>query len=543
MKPRPYQGQGLADIRAALSGIPRATITHRVGQSGRSRALVYVLPTGGGKTAIYAWIAQGAASKGRSVLVLEHRKELIKQAGVALARVGVRHRIIAPPDKIAYCRREQIADVGLSYISDSAHVAVASVQTLGRRMAWLEEFAPDIIIIDEAHHSVAGTWSAIMSACQSAVHIGVTATPVRTNGQGLRDAFDTMVLGPSVRELIQDGYLVPPKMLVPPVMASFDDVAIKNGDLDPEMQAEILNKPEITGDAVKHYAAHTPGLPAIVFCCNRKHAADVAAQFQEAGWRFHVIDGTMEGRERDELIRGLVSGAVQGLVSVDLISEGTDIPLATVAIMLRRTLSEGLFLQMCGRVLRPVYAPGFDLDALEGRLLSIEASGKTHGWVLDHVNNYSRHGAPHTVRQWSLEGVKRKRSAKKEDDEEREDSRQCPQCYIVHDPAPVCPECGHVYAPKRAPLRVVDGNLVEVAASAEDREQHERMRRARESARDKIIAEARAEKDRLRRELRELAEQVGVAMTWREILDMKPKALRQAINELGGELFMRGTGS
>lgn len=542
MKPRPYQQRGLDDIRAALSGVPRPSHRHRVGHSGRSKRVLYVLPTGGGKTAIYAWIAQGAASKGKRILVLEHRKELIKQAGVALARVGVRHRIIAPPDKIAYCRREQITDVGLSFISDRAEVAVASVQTLGRRMAWLAEFAPDIVIIDEAHHSVAGTWASIMAATDSAVHIGVTATPVRTNGQGLRESFQTMVLGPSVRDLIGDGYLVPPKMLVPPSTASFDDVAIRNGDLDPEMQAEILNKREITGDAVKHYAQHTPGLPAIVFCCNRKHAHDVAAQYQEAGWRFHVIDGTMEGRERDDLIRGLVSGAVQGLVSVDLISEGTDIPVASVAIMLRRTLSEGLFLQMCGRVLRPVYAPGHDLDDLEGRLLSIEASGKTHGWVLDHVNNYGRHGAPHTDREWSLEGVKRKRRVKQEDEEEREDSRQCPACYIVHDPAPVCPDCGHVYAPKRAPLRVVDGSLVEIALSDRDRELLAIKSRAKEQARDRHIAEARAEKERLRRELREIAEQAGSPMTWREILDMKPKALREAINLLGGELFMRGVG-
>ena len=542
MKPRPYQSQGLDDIKAALKGEHRPTHRPRVGHSGRARRVLYVLPTGGGKTFTYAQIAHGAASKGKRILILEHRKELIKQAGVAMARIGVRHRVIAPVDKIAYCRAAQLKEVGYSMIDRAAQVAVASIQTLARRMDWLDEFRPDIVIVDEAHHCVAGTWLNVTERTEYAVQIGVTATPIRTNGQGLRVVYENLVLGPSMADLIADGYLVPPKRWAPPLAANLDDVGVRGGDLDADQMAEILDKPTITGSAVDHYAQHCPGVPAIVFCCNRKHAAHVAEAFRERGFRFYLIDGTMADAERDRLLEGLGTGAVQGLCSVDLISEGTDIPCATAAFMLRRTLSEGLYLQMVGRVLRPVFAPGFDLDTLDGRLMAIEASGKTHGLLFDHVGNMGRHGKPHAHREWTLEGrPPRKRKAAEE--EPVEESSQCPQCYHVHDPAPMCPECGHVYTPKgRSGPAVVDGELQEIVESPEDAERRERaeaiIREAKARSRDRIIQEARAEKDRLRRELIELVRVHGRGPTRSEVLAMKPKELRQRIEEFGEEVFM-----
>jgi DNA repair protein RadD len=542
VKPRLYQLDGLSDIVAALKGEHRPTHRPRIGHSGRARRVVYVLPTGGGKTFVYAQIAQGAASKGKRILILEHRKELIKQAGVALARIDVRHQIIAPPSKVAYCRTAQLKEAGHSMIGHAAAVAVASIQTLARRMDWLDDFRPDIVIVDEAHHAVAGTWERVTARTDYAVHIGVTATPCRTNGQGLRSVYETLILGPSMSDLIADGYLVPPKLWAPPPTAELDDVGIKGGDLNPDQMADILDKPTITGSAVDHYAQHCPGVPAIVFCCNRRHAGHVAETFREAGWRFELIDGTMADAERDRLINGLATGEVQGLCSVDLISEGTDIPRATAAFMLRRTLSESLYLQMGGRVLRPVYAPGFDLDTLEGRLLAIEASGKTHGLLFDHVGNWSRHGKPQAPREWSLEG-RPKRPRKKADEEDAEESVQCPQCYHVHDPAPTCPECGHVYIvkPRSGPV-MVDGALREIQDSPEDAARRARaddiIRQAKARSRDRIIQEARAEKDRLRLELVELVRLHGRGPTRGEIWAMKPKELRQRIEEFGEDMFM-----
>lgn len=558
---RPYQHRGLDEIRFEY-------------KSKRRRPL-YVLPTGGGKTVCYAAIAEGAAARGKRVLILEHRKELIRQASTAIARLGLRHQVVCPPEKLAGIRKAHINAVGMPMLDPRGHVAVASVQTLAVRMDWLEEFDPDIIIIDEAHHAVAGTWARIIAACPRALLLGVTATPVRTNGQGLGDVFDCMVLGPTMKELIADGYLLPPRVVAPPLKVDLSKVRKRGGDLDADQQAELMMADrEITGDAIEHYNRLAPGRPAIVFCANLKHAESVAADFRAAGWRFQVIHGGMLDTERDGLIEQLADGRLHGLVNKDLISEGTDIPVAEVCILLRLTESESWYLQATGRVLRPVYAAGYDLSDLDGRMAAIEASGKPYGLVIDHVGNSGRiidgefvprHGLPHDDRDWTLEGRK-KRKRKGQQEEAIEAATQCPSCYAVHDPAPACPACGHTYKVRAiAPPKQVDGTLVDVESEGVIRRQ---QRQAQGAARtiDQLVAqgmtegrarhilEARAEKERMQRQLRDLAErwygEAGHAdvplqralhqafgFGLGDIAGMKPKALREAVERVTEEVL------
>ena len=579
---RPYQHRGLDEIR----------LEYRQ----KRRRPLYVLPTGGGKTVCYAAIAEGAAARGKRVLILEHRKELIRQASTAIARLGLRHQVVCPPEKLAGIRRAHIKAVGMPMLDPRGHVAVASVQTLAVRMDWLEEFDPDLIIIDEAHHAVAGTWARIIAACPDALLLGVTATPVRTNGQGLGDVFDVMVLGPSQKELIADGYLLPPRVVAPPLKVDLSKVRKRGGDLDADQQAELMMADrEITGDAIEHYNRLAPGRPAIVFCANLKHAEAVAADFRAAGWRFQVIHGGMLDTERDGLIEQLADGRLHGLVNKDLISEGTDIPVAEVCILLRLTESESWYLQATGRVQRPVYAPGYDLSELAGRLAAIEASGKPFGLVIDHVGNSGRiingefvprHGLPHDDRDWTLEGrKKRKRKGKQE--EVAEAATQCPSCYAVHDPSeyakagreraiaegrnpgdakPECPSCGLVSKVRAiAPPKQVAGTLVDVEDPSIVRRQ---QRQAQGAARtiDQLVAqgmsegrarhvlEARAEKERMQRQLRDLGERwyaeaghadVPLQRALHEafgfglgdIAGMKPKALREAVERVTEEVL------
>lgn len=564
LKLRDYQIQGMNDIRAAFAGKQSPNIVYRKGHHGPAKRVLYVLPTGGGKTVVYAAISEGASSKGNRCLILEHRKELIYQASMALARLGVPERVIAPPPKVAEIRRRHIAELGQPYVHQSADVAVASVQTLARRIPWLDEYRAKLVICDEAHHAVAGTWMRILEETPYSSWLGVTATPCRTNGQGLGDVFDAMVMGPTIGELIDDGYLCQPKLFSVPIRDggdSMSSVGRKGGDLDADQMADILDRPTITGDAVEHYTKHAPGRPAIVFCCNRRHAKHVAQQFRDAGWRFEVIDGTMEDRDRDNMIAGLASGELHGLVSVDLISEGTDIPVAEVAIMLRKTESEGMFLQMVGRVLRPVYAPGFDLDTLQGRLEAMAAGGKHYGLILDHVGNILIHGKPQDDRAWSLEGRKRKKSQKGEPEEDIK-IKQCPVCYHVHDPAPQCPECGHVYDVIATPTgpRQRDGELTEVEETETERKRREErraqgqartlealQRQGMSEARAKHILEAREAKQRLQEELKTLLQKwterttvdfaVGWGCNFADVDRMKPKELRTRITEVSEALF------
>lgn len=523
---RPYQEQGVADIRAQFAA--------------GKKSVLYVLPTGGGKTVTYSHIAEQAGLRGNRVLILEHRKELIRQASLALGGLGVRHGIVAPADKIADIRRAHVETHGQPFVHHGANVAVASVQTLGRRMNWLREFDPALIIIDEAHHAVAGTWARILDASPRSRFLGVTATPVRTDGQGLGDVFQAMVLGPSMADLIDAGALVPPKIYGFPVKADLSKVHMRGGDYNAKELAEALDTPTILGDAVEHYRKLAHRRPAIVFCASIRHAEHTAQAFRAAGYSFHVIKGDMDDRDRDRLIYGLAEGRIHGLVSVDVISEGTDIPVAEVAIMLRATESESLYLQQAGRVLRP-------------------APDKDYGLILDHVGNVLRHGRPHEDREWTLQGRKRTRREREPRDNVR--FLQCPDCYFVHEPEPTCPSCGHHYEARALQPRQVEGELQEYKETPEEiaRRQARRQQGRAQTVADLVklgysegrarhILAARQEKQRLQDELLRLLErwrkthggQPGAALGFSasDVRGMKPKQLRDAIARVGEALFM-----
>lgn len=549
---RDYQDKGLNDIRAEM----------RAGHS----AVLFVLPTGGGKTVTYAAMSQGAAARGNRILILEHRKELIRQASLAVGGLGVNHQVIAPASKVAKIRAAHVEKLGWPMIDKHSHVAVASVQTLARRFDWLEAFNPNIIVIDEAHHAVAGTWARIIEACPKAKLIGVTATPVRTDGQGLGKGcggcFDAMVLGPSMRELIQMGYLVPPRVYAWPG-ANWEEMKHRGSDIDTASAAALLDTPSIIGDAVEHYRQLADGKAAIVFCASVRHAENVAAQFRAAGYRFEVVHGDMEDEDRDYRIAGLGDGRIQGIVTVDVVSEGTDIPAAEVAILLRPTESESLFLQQVGRVLRTVYAPGFDLSTEEGRHDAIEASGKHFGLILDHVGNVAYHGMPACEREWTLDGKKKgKRGALIK--EKAVLTMQCPKCHYTEAPRAVCggpkrdgTTCDHVFEVQSRMLEQKAGQLVEIqddtlppprikTGAAKDMAALKAM--GISTGRAQHILQARAEKEALQNELRELLKKWsastgrGIGDAWgftmADVRDMKPKALRDNIEKVGEALFM-----
>jgi DNA repair protein RadD len=434
---RDYQTNGVNLLRASY-------------KAGRN-APVYVLPTGGGKTRVFSYIAQMMESRNKRAIILVHRRELLMQASRSLREIDVRHSLIAP---------------GFTYRGES--IAIASVQTLQQRMK-KQAFDFDLIIVDEAHHAVAGTWKKIIAAFPKAKILGVTATPTRGDGKGLGvesgGCFDDLILGPSMQWLIDEGYLVRPLTFLPPLQFDLGGVHIRKGDYDAKELAEVLDKPKITGSAVAHYARICPFKPAIVFCASVDHAKHVAAEFVAAGFKAKSVDGKMSESERREAIGGLATGEIHVLTSCEIVSEGTDIPVVTAAILLRPTQSEGLFLQQVGRALRPIYADGFDLSTREGRLAAIAASDKPRALILDHVGNVGshspggikpKHGLPEQDREWPLEGRK-KRDRKAT--ETKDPMRQCPDCYAWHTPTPTCPQCGHVYTTKEREIQVVEGEL------------------------------------------------------------------------------------
>jgi superfamily II DNA or RNA helicase len=542
LKLREYQQQGISDVRRAF------------GQGARS--VIYVLSTGGGKTVTYAAVAEGAAKKGNKVLILEHRRELIEQASCAMAGLGIYHRVLAPDDVIDKAKKQHIGRFDDSYIKHNSPVMVASVQTLAiaSRIELLKSWSPDVIIVDEAHHAVAGTWARIIEACPDAIVLGVTATPCRSDNRGLGDVFETMVLGPPPSFLVDEGFLVPPRLIVPPTQLQMDGVHRRSGDFIRSELEAATDRPVITGCAIDHYSKIAPNRPNIVFCVSVKHAKHVQAQFKQAGYKFELVTGDESEMDvtRGQAIGGLASGIYDGIVTVDVVSEGTDIPVAEVATMIRRTDSLGLYMQQGGRVLRPVYADGYDLESRAGRLAAIEASGKTHGIILDHVGNYWEHGSPTEDREWTLDTTKMKR---KRDTGPAPRIVQCPACYGFPESNP-CEWCGYKFEAKALrDMQQVEGELVDVTEMERQKQEQRAAQGRARTVEDLIkatgmnrhraahIVKAREEKDRLRVELSnliaEVKQKLGVApgIEGHEIGKLKPKALKEHIDRLGGMLF------
>lgn len=404
MNLRPYQQQAINDLRAAFRN--------------GAKAPLLVAPTGAGKTVIFSAIAAATAAKGRNGLILVHRRELVTQASRKLTDAGVAHGIIA---------------AGMD--GANASIQVASVQTLIRRLQKITT-PPDLIIIDEAHHAAAGSWQVIINNWPDVPLIGVTATPCRLDGKGLGNVFDTLIEGPSVQMLTSAGYLSPARIYAPPMVADLSGLKRRAGDYAIDQAADAMTRPTVTGDAIKHYRTLAGDQQAIAFCCSVNHAESVRDSFATAGINSELLLGNTS--DRDAVVNRFAIGETRILVTVDVVSEGFDIPTAGCAILLRPTQSLGLYLQQVGRVLRP-------------------APGKAHAIILDHVGNVTRHGWPDDDRQWSLEY-----GAPRASGQSAPSVRTCPECFAAFKPAPICPCCGAECTASPRELKQVEGELQEL---------------------------------------------------------------------------------
>ena len=397
-------------------------------------------------TFTFAYIANAASAKGNRVLILVHRKELLMQASMSLAKIGLRHTLVCQDKHFREIQLQHMRELKYSAIDQMANVCIASTGTLINRLT--KVMTPQLIICDEAHHCIDGnTWGRIVAHFDDSRLLGVTATPIRVDGKGLgRHAggmFDDMIIGPSMNELIDMGNLTPIRLFCPPTELDLSGVKRSNGDFQRKDIEDRVDKPKITGSAVEHYGKICPGAPTIAFCVSVQHAEHTAEQFRAGGFKFHSIDGSMHDAERRNLIHQLATGGIHGLTSCDIISEGTDIPVVTCGIMLRPTDSTGLYMQQGGRTLRP--APEVGKDA---------------AIILDHVGNTMRHGLLNEDREWSLDGVKKKKNKNGENTFSVK-TIQCGNCYAVFSPATHCPECGAAVEFRGRTVEEVEGSLKE----------------------------------------------------------------------------------
>jgi len=371
------------------------------------RAILLVLPTGGGKTTVFCWIA---ANLNVPVLILVHRHELADQAANRLREFGVDFGLIMAGEK----PRPQ------------ARVQIATVQTLYRRIA--KGMAPPakLVIPDEAHLSTAETWRVVLEQYPDAKILGATATPCRLSGKPLVGSYDGMVVAATPRQLRELGFLCP---YVGFTYDSPDLSEVKTtiGDYNERQSAAAMRAPAIVTNIVEKWLAHARELSTVVFAVTREHSKELTAQFVAAGVRAEHLDAKTKKRERKAILARVASGATQVLCNVGIAIEGIDIPRLKCCVLARPTQSLALALQMTGRVRRPWKDP------------------RTGQWVKarlhDHAFVIAAHGPPDMERNWSLTAKPEKPPAQK----------NCKQCLaIMVEGEESCPECGWI-----PPLRIV----------------------------------------------------------------------------------------
>ena len=393
------------------------------------RRILAVLPTGAGKTHIFCTIAKLSTERNNNALILVHRQELLQQTSARLGQLGVEHGVIAPGYKVKH-----------------AQVQLASIGSVARRLSQFP-WSPNLVLVDEAHHCTAKTWQTVLNGYPNANVIGWTATPTRLDGRGLGEIFDLLVEGPSIRRLIDLGYLSRYRLYAPPNQIDRAALRVRGGDFRREEIDLAVNRPAVLFEAVANYQRYAAGKRAIAFCSTIRHAEAVCKSFEAAGIPAGLIDGTLAVADRHDRIAGFKDGRYQILVSVDLISEGFDVPDCECVLLLRPTASLSVYLQQIGRALRPS-----DSEAI----------------VLDCAGNSAQHGLPCAVREWSLTGTLKSRDM----GQAALSVRVCQKCYGVHRPAPTCPFCGYIHPPSRAIPKEVQEQLTEIdlrAAAAVER--------------------------------------------------------------------------
>lgn len=462
---RPYQGDLVARIEDAW-------------QHG-ARNVCAVLPTGAGKTIVFSGIMATAHAISTShaqgaKVAIAHRQELVGQMSVALARCGVVHRIIAPNAVIKRIVKMHVADVGASFYDPAASIACAGVDTLIKRPGDLAAWAHNVglWVIDEGHHVLRDNkWGKAVEMFPNARGLMVTATAKRADGKGLgRHAHgiaDDLVIGPSLRDLINDGWLTDYRIFAPQSDVHLDNVSVSKatGDYNPKKLKAAIRQSHIVGDVIEHYRRIAPGRLGVTFASDVETATDIANQFNRAGVPAEVVSAKTPDNVRAEIIARFRRRELLQLVNVDLFGEGFDLPAIEVISMARPTESLALYCQQFGRALRLM----LDTDppeTREDRLAAIAASSKPHAIIIDHVGNVERFkGPPDAVhnQQWTLDA---RDSQSRDPADDAIPVRSCmnEECGGVYERVlPVCPYCGHYPEPaNRSAPEFVDGDLTEL---------------------------------------------------------------------------------
>lgn len=343
-----------------------------------------------------AEIARRTTNNRNRVMFLIHRKEVLQQAVNTFDKQGVN------PDLLT----------------------AGMVQTLTRRVDKLP--TPSVILVDEAHHALAKSYQRILDKFPKAIVLLFTATPHRTGRTQLDQIADDIIVGQSIHELTDKGFLAPFRYFQPP--NDFNSKLLKRsstGDFTNESMQEAMST-KIFGHIVKQYKRIANGMQAVVYTYSIDSAIKIAAEFNSEGISAVEVDGTTSKEKRDLAVRKFREQEIKILVNVNLFTEGVDLPNVDCVIMARPTASLALYLQFSMRCLNP-------------------RPGKT-AIIIDHANNFKSFGYPDDDRDWKQAIKSGKQKSKTLLKDPGMSIVTCDYCFAVVKASEVkdgkCPICG-----------------------------------------------------------------------------------------------------
>ena len=366
-----------------------------------NHSIIVQSPPRSGKTVVMAHIAKSATDKNNKVLFFSHRKEINEQVYKTFENNNVNMDL----------------------------VTIGGVQSLVRKLDKLDE--PAIILIDEAHHSKASSYKKIIDYFPNAYKLLFTGTPVRLDGSGFDDIADDLILGKSVKWLQKHGRIAPFKYYAPQLI-DVSRLKKRAGEFTKQSVDDTM-KTVIYGDVIKHYEKLAKDKQAIVYTHSVEASENVSKAFNDAGYNSMAVSGKTPKEERETAMRAFRNGDLKIMVNCELFTEGIDLPNVDVCIMLRPTQSLSLYLQFAMRALNP-------------------REGKT-AIIIDHVGNVERFGLPNQDREWSLQGIIKKKQAAKIGEPT---VRVCEMCFATFwSKERICPECGYENEPTKQEIELI----------------------------------------------------------------------------------------
>jgi superfamily II DNA or RNA helicase len=419
MELRNYQIEGIEKIRESMKN--------------GNRRVILQASCGAGKTIISAEIVKCAVGKGKKVLFLVNRRDLVKQTVDKYSEYGLGNNI-------------GIIMAGFDAELDKP-IQVASLQTYGRRLnfddikynRWFHD--ADLVIYDECHSCNARTYRKIIELYkENSYLVGVSATPMRGDGTGLGEVFDDIITCIPTQELIDMEFLVP-MIYYAPSKPDLDKIKTVAGDYDKKELGKRVDIPKLIGDIYDNWARLSYDRQTIIFATNVKHSRHIRDHFQSRGVNIEHIDAHTNDDDREDIYRRFENGDIQVLTNVGIATEGSDLPFVSSIVIARPTKVLGRWLQMAGRGARP-------------------SNGKENCILLDHAGCVEMHGFIEDDIYWTLEG--KKPAAKKKTIRKKEKHLMtCRECSFVFS-GKKCPQCGTEVKDYGKKIAALEADLVAV---------------------------------------------------------------------------------